>query len=783
MARIKLKDGLKFELNGREFQLVERAAPREWKTLNILTGQQDILSEATIYNFFFRKELKFITTTSQQYATAFPDLSEDKKTEAIWREKYVSEILSRGIHKSTPQALEPVIQEVYFQLQISEDISSEIKDKSKPSQISVYRWLKKYKQSEGNIHSLVSNTSNRGNRNSNLDREVSQLIEQAINEIYLNSNRASIEDTHSRVIVLIVEENQRRKNLNLPDLLIPSYATTRRTIHKILPQERDRARLGKRTSDLIHQPVYVGQGLNATRPLEMVAIDHSLLPFYVLDNEHRLPVGLVWLTSAIDVYTQTVVGYYLTFEPPSYLSVMYCLLHSIKPKDYVRFAYKSVKKEWTSFGLMENLKVDNGTDFSGKSLEDACRELNITLEFCPVRMPWYKAIIERHFGSLKKQFSGTVPGRCLELLEKSDYDPKKQAVVTLNELQEIIHIFLVDIHNQSQHTKLNSPRSSVWNHAIQSCPIFIPSSANSLEVLLGDVDERTISRLGIEFNYLFYNSDRLQLLRQKYDTADLRRRDKSRGKEKAKIKYSRNDISVIHVFDPDSREYIAVPANNQDYTRGLSLHQHKIILKYAKNEGEIVDIVALALAKQRIVDIVGEAIKATKAVQTSKKVINFLGTGRGEGVIQAQAQSLKMIEQAEAIDDIINNTDLPLSNASSGISDFASALDPDEKIEEPVIEILPKDTTTAKSKTKNSKAKTEAKPKSSQRTVASTSKSKPAKSQNENSEPEPESKSQNPDKFDRSNLSVNRETKQQLNQEKHSQGSVGLPKWNPPSRQ
>ena len=80
MARIKLKDGLKFELNGREFQLVERASHGEWKTLNVLTGQQDIISEATIYNFLFKKELKFITATSQQYA-AFPDLSEDKKTE------------------------------------------------------------------------------------------------------------------------------------------------------------------------------------------------------------------------------------------------------------------------------------------------------------------------------------------------------------------------------------------------------------------------------------------------------------------------------------------------------------------------------------------------------------------------------------------------------------------------------------------------------------------------------------------------------------------------------
>ena len=188
----------------------------------------------------------------------------------------------------------------------------------------------------------------------------------------LHSNRSSIKDTYDRVIVLIVEENQRRGYLNLTELKIPEYMAIRNTIQKIPPQERDRARLGKRTSDLIHQPVYVGQGLNPTRPLEIVAIDHSLLPFYILDNDYRLPVGLPWLTTAIDVYSQTVVGYYLTFEPPSYLSVMYCLLHSIRAKEYVRSTYKSVKKDWKSFGLMETLKVDNGTDFRGKSLEDAC---------------------------------------------------------------------------------------------------------------------------------------------------------------------------------------------------------------------------------------------------------------------------------------------------------------------------------------------------------------------------------------------------------------------------
>ena len=107
--------------------------------------------------------------------------------------------------------------------------------------------------------------------------------------------------------------------MDLPELKIPSYVTIGNIIKKIPSHERDRARLGKRTADLIHRPVSIGKGANPTRPLEVVEIDHSLLPFYVLDNEYRLPVGLPWLTSAVDLYSQTVIGYYLTFDTPSYL--------------------------------------------------------------------------------------------------------------------------------------------------------------------------------------------------------------------------------------------------------------------------------------------------------------------------------------------------------------------------------------------------------------------------------------------------------------------------------
>ena len=799
MARITLKDGLKFELHGKEYQLVELVNPGEWKILNILTGGHSNLSTDIIRNFLFKGELTFTTTKSQQHI-AFPDLDETDRNEAIRREKYVLAILEQGVNKSTAQVLEPIIQDVYDRWQIAEGIDREIKDKPKPSPISVYRWLKKYKQSEGNIHSLVSNTSKKGNRTARIQPEVSSTIEQAISEIYLNPNQASAKDAHDRVIVLIVEENQRRKNLTLPELKIPNYMTTLRAVNDLVPRERDEKRLGKRTANLIHQAVSVGQGLNATRPLEIVAIDHSLLPFYVLDNDYRLPVGRPWLTSAIDVYSQTVVGYYLTFEPPSYLSVMYCLLHSIRPKDYVRSTYKSVKNNWTSYGLMENLKVDNGTDFTGRSLEDACRELKINLDFAPVLMPWYKAAIKRHFGNVKTQLRGSIPGRCLQLLEKNDYDPKEQAVITLNEFQEIIHIFIVDINNQDSHSQLKRSRAAVWNHAIQSYPISVPSSDDSLKVLLGDVEERVISKTGIEFYYLFYNSDRLQLLRSAYEQEDNRKRDRIKGKEKAKIKYNRNDLSVMYVFDSSTRQYLAVPAINQDYTQNLSLAQHKIIYRYASNNFPKVDIVALALAKQEIQNIVAEALKKTKAAKTSKQAIKFLGTGRGEHIIQAQEEALKMVDKSAHIDDIISEVEPLISNSvNSGISDFSSAFGTtkeNDRISTQENSAQPEESKGVDAKKSTRNTQTKLLPSIGENTVTRKSKSKTKSDDTKSLDKSADRESplileqQAPDlsakssllENDSSNLESSTPEVEKQESKTKSQASVGLPQWKPRQR-
>ena len=77
----------------------------------------------------------------------------------------------------------------------------------------------------------------------------------------------------------------------------------------------------------------------------------------------------------------------------------------------------------------------------------------------------------------------------------------------------------------------------------------------------------------------------------------------------------------------------AVYAVNQEYTKGLTLWQHKVIKNLAAIEADKVDIIALALAKDKIQEIVEREWQKSCKGKTRKSMARWLGIGRnGFGV-------------------------------------------------------------------------------------------------------------------------------------------------------
>lgn len=293
---------------------------------------------------------------------------------------------------------------------------------------------------------------------------------------------------------------------------------------------------------------------------------------------------------------------------------MACLYHTILPKENVPERY-GVQHDWLAYGVPFTLVVDNGREFIGHDLDDACNLLGIVLERMPVRTPHFKAAVERMFGTTNTGLLHTLPGTTFDHLgQRGQRDRFKQACISLNELDRIMHIFLMDIYAEDFHRGLEGIPARQWT-ALTQAGFFprVPASAIELQILLGRVAYRTIQPYGIELYTLRYNCAEL---------TSLRTRMKVRDSSQVKIKYNPADLSRIYAYDPDEARYLEVPALAQEYTQGLSLWKHRVIRNFVLNEQGSVDIVALGHAQRKIQAII-EASMQRQKLGTRAKVARW----------------------------------------------------------------------------------------------------------------------------------------------------------------
>lgn len=612
--------GQRIVINEREY-LIEGCCPNgEIKIKDAVTNNCFAKPMDVLINKLFDGKLKILDNnasyvsrkTADILSEEFMQLPENLRLEAKRKHAYVKEIIAQQLDSRTKKSLEPIIEEV----------AKSTKDINPPSAITLYRWWRDYVSSGENIRSLVPLQKMKGNRRAKIYPEVEDIIDKAIAEKYLTVQRLSVPAVYSTVIDRIADENRFRDI----KLINPCISAIYRRVSKLHPYEVMKKRYGKRIADAKFKALK--QGVAVERPLERVEIDHTKLDLFVIDTDRGMPIGRPWLTTAIDVYSKTIFGIYLSFNPPSYLSIMQCLLHGIRPKTYVKGKYPHIKHTWDTYGIPETVVVDNGKEFHSTHFEDACLQLGIHLQYSPVMLAWYRPSIERYFGTLNKGLFHQQPGTSFSsILEKADYDPAKNAIIDFETLLEIIHKWIVDIYHQKEHSGINNIPALVWKTGIEEFPPALPPDRNELEVLLGMIEERSVSVSGIELHGLSYNSEELASIR-------------CGTNKKVKIKFDPTDLSIIHVFDELKRAFIPVPALKQSYAQGLSLWQHNVIKAYVRKYiKDNVDSAALARAKEEIQEIVASAWGKTKKNVTRQKMMRFKSNGRmlHENVLEQQS--------------------------------------------------------------------------------------------------------------------------------------------------
>jgi putative transposase len=151
----------------------------------------------------------------------------------------------------------------------------------------------------------------KGAGKSRLSIEDEKAIHTVLEECKKKPAKRSAKDVRLMIVNRIVDEQGKR-----PQEELPSLSTLYRRVHK----EGFTAVLRRKQSQLEkHAEDQVFPGPKPTRILERVEIDDTLLDFIVVDLEDRLPIGRPTITKAIDAYSGMPYGFYVGFEPSSYL--------------------------------------------------------------------------------------------------------------------------------------------------------------------------------------------------------------------------------------------------------------------------------------------------------------------------------------------------------------------------------------------------------------------------------------------------------------------------------
>lgn len=340
----------------------------------------------------------------------------------------------------------------------------------------------------------------------------------------------------------------------------------------------------------------IGNGVQLTNvPLARVEIDHTQLEQVIVDDIDLRPIGKPYLTAAIDTYSKMIVGFCVSFEHPSYSTVMQCIRHIILDKSYVKEKYPIIKNDWNVYGLPKLVVVDNGPEFHSKAFEDAMFQIGTKIQYAPAKTPEWKGSIERYFRTNKLAL-GQIPGTSNSSICKNpDINTFDHACIPFSVFLELLHVWIIDIYSQRINKGAGGIPSKIWEEGIKLFPPAWPSNTHEIPILLGRVDRRCIRNKGVELMGLYYNSHALNRILYEFNNAN------DGFNEKFKVKWDPLDISTIYVFDHlFNKEWIKVPAVDQLYTKWLTEWEHKLIKKVAREKYGSVDISSLSKAQNYI---------------------------------------------------------------------------------------------------------------------------------------------------------------------------------------
>lgn len=391
---------------------------------------------------------------------------------------------------------------------------------------------------------------------------------------YWSNYRTTFESFQNQVRAQLFEVNRQRADEGKKPVTIPG----RTTLHRWLMKERTYANVALREGRYIADRMFKGvrDSLSAKRILDVAIVDHKRMDVYVVDPISGIEIGRPWLAVLIDVKSRMILGYTLSFEDPSVLSVMACIRACLRGQPNLKAKFPSIEGSWEAFGVPRTILADNAWENTGSSLLDACTDFGISIEWAPVRSPEYKGILERFFSRLDDQLAHRLPGSIIDkphALAAARIDPHGDAAVGLAKLDEFVSQYMVDVYPWDRHDSIDAIPLKVWREAAAKDGIELAHNLADVDHAMGTlVRGRSLTRQGVTFKGLVFRSAAVDGLLA--DNIRLQPASLRRGTVEVKLKYHPEDLSRIFVWNEFRGHYVELPCTLPIYANGLSERVH-----------------------------------------------------------------------------------------------------------------------------------------------------------------------------------------------------------------
>lgn len=483
----------------------------------------------------------------------------------------------------------------------------------------IYRWLNRY-ETTGLIISLVPDKKNGGRGNCRLSGPVEKIVRDVIQEYYLSEKKVDGPGSIYMTMGLQMPTGKKptvtktfkeiERICRIAKVEPPAANTVRNRILLISEEKKMRRREGNQKADEAFAPsksAFPG----ADWPLAVVQIDHTKLDIVLVDDINRLPIGRPWITLAIDVFSRVVTGFYVSFDPPSAMSVGLCLVHSFLGKEGWLTKH-NINTLWPVWGFPDVIHADNAREFRGEMLKRACKNNRMDLIWRPVKKPQYGAHIERLMGTFAKAIH-TLPGTTFSnIKDRGDYDSEGHSAFTLSEFEAWLANHITGVYHQEVHSGIGKSPLARFEEGLlgndqlpgRGLPERIVDEYR-LRLEFMPFLERTVQKYGIQLEDIHYYHDVLRPWIKAVESGTDKRK-------KFLIRRDPRDISVLYFYDPELKQYFEIPY--RDTSRPpISLWELKAAKRRLEEEGlkEVnEDLIFETLNRMR--EIENEAVRQTK---------------------------------------------------------------------------------------------------------------------------------------------------------------------------